>query len=33
MLIEYIQAALRGAKNEILPDDGSCYKEKSGKLQ
>lgn len=27
MLIEYIQAALRRAKYEILPDDGSYYGE------
>ena len=27
MLIEYIQAALRHAKYEILPDDGSYYGE------
>jgi hypothetical protein len=27
MLLEYIQAALRRAKYEILPDDGSCYGE------
>ena len=25
MLLEYIQAALRHAKYEILPDDGSYY--------
>ena len=27
MLLEYIQAALRRAKYEILPDDGSYYGE------
>ena len=27
MLIEHIQAALRHAKYEILPDDGSYYGE------
>ena len=27
MLLEYIQAALRHAKYEILPDDGSYYGE------
>lgn len=27
MLLEYIQAALRNAKYEILPDDGSYYGE------
>ena len=27
MLLEYIQAALRHAKFEILPDDGSYYGE------
>ena len=27
MLLEYIQAALRQAKYEILPDDGSYYGE------
>lgn len=27
MLLEYIQAALHGAKYEILPDDGSYYGE------
>jgi predicted RNase H-like HicB family nuclease len=27
MLLEYIQAGLRHAKYEILPDDGSCYGE------
>jgi predicted RNase H-like HicB family nuclease len=30
MLIEYIQAALRHAKYEILPDDGSYYGEIPG---
>jgi predicted RNase H-like HicB family nuclease len=29
MLLEYIQAALRRAKYEILPDDGSYYGEVS----
>jgi len=27
MILEYIQAALRHAKYEILPDDGSYYGE------
>ena len=27
MLLEYVQAALRRAKYEILPDDGSYYGE------
>ena len=27
MLLEYIQAALRRARYEILPDDGSYYGE------
>ena len=27
MLLEYVQAALRHAKYEILPDDGSYYGE------
>ncbi len=27
MLLEYIQAAIRHAKYEILPDDGSYYGE------
>jgi predicted RNase H-like HicB family nuclease len=27
MLLEYIQAALRHAKHEILPDDGTYYGE------
>ena len=30
MLLEYIQAALRRAKYEILPDDGSYYGEVPG---
>lgn len=30
MHLEYIQAALRRAKYEILPDDGSYYGEVSG---
>jgi predicted RNase H-like HicB family nuclease len=30
MLLEYIQAALRQAKYEILPDDGSYYGEVPG---
>ncbi len=29
MLLEYIQAGLRDAKYEILPDDGACTTEKS----